>query len=43
VSTLEWGLIDFKDKGVEWVIRFSPHYFNTMTEMDKVAGILDAV
>ena len=43
VSTLEWGLIDFKEKGVEWVIRFSPHYFNTVAEMDKVAEILAAV
>ncbi len=43
VSTLEWGLIDFKEKGVEWVIRFSPHYFNTLEEMDKVASILAAV
>ncbi len=43
VSTLEWGLIDFKEKGVEWVIRFSPHYFNTLEEMDKVAEILAAV
>jgi len=40
---LEWGLIDFKEKGVDWVIRFSPHYFNTMAEMDKVAEILAAV
>jgi len=43
VSTLEWGLIDFKEKEVEWVIRFSPHYFNTIAEMDKVTGILNAV
>ena len=43
VSTLEWGLIDFKEKGVEWVIRFSPHYFNTLEEMDRVASIVAAV
>ena len=43
VSTLEWGLIDFKEKGVEWVIRFSPHYFNTLAEMDRVTEILAAV
>lgn len=42
VSTLEWGLIDFKQKGVEWVIRISPHYFNTLEEMDRVAEILAA-
>lgn len=43
VSTLEWGLIDFKEKGVEWVIRLSPHYFNTLEEMDKVASIVAAL
>ena len=41
VSTLEWGLIDFNQKGVDWVIRFSPHYFNTMEEMDRVSEIID--
>jgi len=40
VSTLEWGLIDFTQKGVEWVIRLSPHYFNTMEELDKTCRLL---
>lgn len=40
VSTLNWGLIDFKEKGVEWVIRFSPHYINTKEEIDRVAEII---
>jgi len=41
VSTLEWGLLDFTDKGVDWVIRLSPHYFNTIEELDCVCEILD--
>lgn len=30
------ALIDFREKGVEWVIRLSPHYFNTVDEIDEV-------
>lgn len=41
VSSLNWGLIDFRAKGVDWVIRFSPHYINTLEEMDRVAEILE--
>jgi len=40
VSTFQWGIIDFKEKGVDWVIRLSPHYFNTLEEMDRVAEVL---
>ena len=29
-----YGLIDFDEKGVEWVIRASPHYYNTITEIE---------
>jgi len=29
-----YGLIDFDEKGVEWVIRASPHYYNTIQEID---------
>lgn len=43
VSTLEWGLLDFTNKGVEWVIRLSPHYFNTKEELDQVCNILSAL
>jgi len=42
VSTLNWGLIDFQEKGVDWVIRFSPHYINTLEEMDRVADIIES-
>jgi selenocysteine lyase/cysteine desulfurase len=29
-----FGIIDFDEKGVEWAIRASPHYYNTNEEMD---------
>lgn len=30
-----FGIIDFDEKGVEWAIRASPHYYNTIEEIDK--------
>lgn len=29
-----YGLIDFDGKGVKWVIRASPHYYNTLDEIE---------
>jgi selenocysteine lyase/cysteine desulfurase len=29
-----FGIIDFDEKGVEWAIRASPHYYNTLDEID---------
>ncbi|SDS91250.1 Selenocysteine lyase/Cysteine desulfurase [Mucilaginibacter mallensis] len=29
-----FGLIDFDEKGVQWAVRASPHYYNTMDEME---------
>ncbi len=43
VSEKEWGFIDFSKKGVEWVIRLSPHYFNTFDEIDKASEIIDSI
>lgn len=43
VSTKNWGVIDYAKKGVDWTIRLSPHYFNTIEEMDKVAEIIDRI
>jgi len=37
------ALIDLKKKNREWVIRFSPHYFNTLKEMDQVSELLEAL
>lgn len=38
------ALIDFDEKGVDWALRLSPHYYNTVEEMDKAVeaiGILN--
>lgn len=37
------ALIDFTKKNVDWAIRFSPHYFNTVEEIEKVGGLLRRV
>ncbi|MEK6479496.1 aminotransferase class V-fold PLP-dependent enzyme [Catalinimonas sp. 4WD22] len=34
------AIIDFEKKGIDWVVRLSPHYFNTIEEMDRVADII---
>lgn len=41
LSTIEWGIIDFDKKGIDWAIRLSPHYFNTIEEMDKLVEIVN--
>lgn len=43
VSTKEWGVIDYGRKDIEWTIRLSPHYFNTVEEMDQVVGIIESM
>ncbi len=37
------AFIDFTEKGVDWAIRFSPHYFNTLEEMDEVTNIVSDI
>ncbi|MCX6215745.1 aminotransferase class V-fold PLP-dependent enzyme [Spirosoma sp.] len=34
------ALIDFGRKGIDWLVRLSPHYFNTLDEMDEVVDII---
>jgi selenocysteine lyase/cysteine desulfurase len=29
-----FGIIDFDEKGVEWAVRASPHYYNTLEEIE---------
>lgn len=43
VSTKSSGFIDFDKKGVDWVIRLSPHYFNTKEEIDTVSEIIESI
>lgn len=33
-SFREFGVIDFDEKGVRWAVRASPHYYNTIEEID---------
>lgn len=43
VSYKNGALIDFTAKNVDWAIRFSPHYFNTEAEIEKVVELLREV
>lgn len=38
-----FAVIDFADKGVEWAIRASPHYFNTEGELDTLVQAMGAL
>jgi selenocysteine lyase/cysteine desulfurase len=42
VSQKDAAWIDFTRKGVEWAIRFSPHYFNTLSEIEQTADLVEA-
>lgn len=37
------ALLDFRDKGVDWALRVSPHYYNTKAEIDTLTGALKFV
>ena len=37
------ALIDFDKKGVDWVVRFSPHYFNTLSDITKASEIVESL
>lgn len=34
------ALIDFSRKGTDWLVRLSPHYFNTLDEIDEVVELI---
>ena len=36
----EFALLDLTKKGIDWAIRFSPHYFNTFEEIEVVINTL---
>lgn len=40
VSARNFALIDFTNKNVDWAIRLSPHYFNTVEEIEQVKEVL---
>jgi selenocysteine lyase/cysteine desulfurase len=42
-SFREFAVIDFDEKKTDWAIRASPHYFNTMEELDELVTALKAI
>ena len=40
MSYTNFALIDWERKGVTWALRFSPHYYNTDTEIDSVLAVM---
>jgi selenocysteine lyase/cysteine desulfurase len=38
VSLREYAVFDFDEKGIDWCIRLSPHYYNTDDEVDQVVA-----
>ena len=38
-----YGLIDFDEKGVKWVVRASPHYYNTIDEIEYFIASLKEI
>lgn len=43
VSLKKYAFIDFSKKGIDWAVRLSPHYFNTIEEIDKVSEIIKEI
>lgn len=43
ISSKESALLDFTKKGVDKLIRISPHYFNTMEEIDDLIEIIATI
>ncbi|WP_424963531.1 aminotransferase class V-fold PLP-dependent enzyme [Ekhidna sp.] len=43
VSNKESGYLDFTNKGIDWAIRLSPHYFNSIDEIDRVSEIIESI
>jgi len=43
ITYREYAVIDFDEKGVDWALRISPHYYNTIEEIDQFISILKQV
>ena len=43
ISGLQSALLDFTKRGIEQVIRFSPHYFNTEEEITRLIALLSDI
>ena len=42
-SFRNFAVIDFDEKGVEWAIRVSPHYYNTFEEVDLLIKAVEEI
>jgi selenocysteine lyase/cysteine desulfurase len=42
-SFRNFAIIDFDEKGVEWAIRASPHYYNTIEEIDELVEAVQEI
>jgi len=40
IMTKASAIIDFGEKDIEWVVRVSPHYYNTENEIDRFIEVL---
>lgn len=40
IMTKASAVIDFGEKNIEWVVRVSPHYYNTESEIDRFIEVL---
>ncbi|MCB0643595.1 MAG: aminotransferase class V-fold PLP-dependent enzyme, partial [Phaeodactylibacter sp.] len=43
MTTVHQARIDFEAKQVHWVIRLSPHYYNTEAEVDRTLVVLEGL
>ncbi len=43
ISRREFAVIDFAEKGVEWALRLSPHYYNTEPELERAVQLISEV
>jgi selenocysteine lyase/cysteine desulfurase len=42
-SYREFAIIDFDEKGVQWAVRASPHYYNTLDEIETFIEVLTEI
>ncbi|MCG8607509.1 aminotransferase class V-fold PLP-dependent enzyme [bacterium] len=43
ISYRDYAVIDFDQKGVDWALRVSPHYYNTEDEIDRLVEALELI
>jgi selenocysteine lyase/cysteine desulfurase len=43
ISLKEYAILDFGEKQVEWALRLSPHYYNTVEEVEVVVAAIGEI